>query len=56
MTKAPETPPEPKKLNHHLVIALRHMQTRREQLTEKIEALTKERDDLDQSIKVLQPE
>ena len=35
---------------------LRHMQTRKEQLTEKIEALTKERDDLDQSIKVLQPE
>ena len=54
MTK-PTEPPAPK-LNHHLVIALRHMQTRREQLTAKIEALTKERDDLDQSIKVLQPE
>jgi hypothetical protein len=31
------------------------MQTRREQLTTKIESLTKERDDLDASIKALSP-
>ena len=45
---------EPKKLNRHIVIALNHMKTRRTQLTEKIDALTKERDDLDESIAALE--
>ena len=45
---------EPKKLNRHIVVALRHMKTRRVQLTEKIDALTKERNDLDDSIAALE--
>jgi hypothetical protein len=45
---------EPKKLNRHIVIALNHMKVRRTQLMEKIDALTKERDDLDESIAALE--
>ena len=48
--------PEPKKINRHIVIALRHMGIQREALTSKIETLTKERDDLDSSIKALNAE
>jgi hypothetical protein len=44
----------PKKMNRHVVIALKHMKTRRNQLTYKIDALTKERDDLDESIAALE--
>jgi Holliday junction resolvasome RuvABC DNA-binding subunit len=42
-----------KKQNRHVVIALKHMGIQRENLNKKIEALTKERDDLEASIKAL---
>ena len=48
-----ERSPKPK-MNRHIVIAIKHMNTRREQLTAKIDALTKERDDLDSSIKAFE--
>jgi hypothetical protein len=50
-----ERKPE-KKLNRHVVIALRHMCLRRDVLLAKIDDLTKELDDLDSSIKALWPE
>lgn len=50
------TEAKPKKVNRHIVTALRHMGIQREHLTAKIEALTKERDDLDASIKALNVE
>lgn len=48
-----ERSPKPK-MNRHIVIALKHMNTRRGQLTERIDTLTKERDDLDASIKAFE--
>jgi hypothetical protein len=48
--------PEPRKLNRHVAIALRHMNIQLESLNGKIEALSRQRDDLQASIKALSPE
>lgn len=46
----------PKKLNRHVVIALRHMKARRETLTLNIQRLEAERNDLDDAIKAIDSE
>ena len=47
---------EPRKVNRHVVIALNHMNQRREALLVKAAALRKEIEELDQAILALNPE
>lgn len=52
----PEVKAEPKKLNRHVVIALNHMNKRKETLTAQVHALEKEIEDLQDAINALNPE
>ena len=56
MTKAPETPPEPKKLARHVRISIDHLTIERDKLTAKIDEMTAERDGINTAIKALSPE